>query len=62
MGLESHDYDNFFTNVKGDLEKIYNIYEKVKGNKELAVKLLYHCVEGIPIDENGCLDEKLKLL
>ncbi|CAB5359142.1 unnamed protein product [Rhizophagus irregularis] len=59
--LESHDYDNIFTNVKGDLEKMYNIYYKVEGNKELAIKLLYHCVEGIPIDEDECLDEKLKI-
>ncbi|CAB4490869.1 unnamed protein product [Rhizophagus irregularis] len=44
--LESYDYDNFFINVKSDLEKMYNIYYKVEGNKELAIKLLYHCVEG----------------
>ena len=43
------------------LKKMYNIYDKVKGNKELAMKLLYHCVEKIPIDEDRCLDEKLKI-
>ncbi|PKY24561.1 hypothetical protein RhiirB3_439178 [Rhizophagus irregularis] len=35
--LESYDYDNFFINVKSDLEKM------------------------IPIDEDECLDEKLKI-
>jgi hypothetical protein len=56
-----HDYDNIFTHVKNDLEKMYNIYDKVNSNKELAVNLMYRCVEGIPIGNDECLDEKLKI-
>ncbi|PKY30519.1 hypothetical protein RhiirB3_447640 [Rhizophagus irregularis] len=56
--IESHNYDNIYTDVKGDLQRMYNIYDDVKRNPFLHKKLLYYCVEGIPVADTLCLDEK----
>ncbi|CAG8684567.1 17281_t:CDS:2, partial [Racocetra fulgida] len=56
--LKSHDYNAIHMMVKEDLERMYNIYGDVKSNKYLAMKLIYHCVEGIPVSDKDCLDEK----
>ncbi|UZO15350.1 uncharacterized protein OCT59_006777 [Rhizophagus irregularis] len=53
-----YDYDNIFSIVKNDLEKMYDIYRKVDDEMELYMNLLYHCVEGIPVEENKRLDNK----
>ncbi|CAG8545694.1 24076_t:CDS:2 [Racocetra persica] len=55
---QNHDYDSIYTIVKEDLQRMYNIYEDVKQNKHLAMKLMYHCVEEIPVSDKTCLDEK----
>ncbi|PKY38663.1 hypothetical protein RhiirA4_155763 [Rhizophagus irregularis] len=54
----NYDYDEIFSIVKGDLQEMYAINRKVYGEKELFMNLLYHCVEGIPVKKNKCLDNK----
>ncbi|GBC04886.1 hypothetical protein RclHR1_05920006 [Rhizophagus clarus] len=56
--LESYDYDNIYTIVKEDLQRMYNIYDDVKRNPYLYTKkLLYYYVKGIPVTDTLCLDE-----
>ncbi|CAB5393666.1 unnamed protein product [Rhizophagus irregularis] len=44
--------------LDSDLQKMYAIYRQVYGDKELFMNLLYHCVEGIPVEENKRLDNR----
>ncbi|CAB5394946.1 unnamed protein product [Rhizophagus irregularis] len=44
--------------LDSDLQEMYAINRKVYGEKELFMNLLYHCVEGIPVKKNKCLDNK----
>ncbi|EXX56493.1 uncharacterized protein OCT59_015772 [Rhizophagus irregularis] len=37
---------------------MYAIYRQVYGDKGLFMNLLYHCVEGIPVEENKRLDNR----
>ncbi|GBC13851.2 hypothetical protein GLOIN_2v1709692 [Rhizophagus irregularis DAOM 181602=DAOM 197198] len=54
----NYDCDEIFSIVKSDLQEMYAINRKVYGEKELFMNLLYHCVEGIPVKKNKCLDNK----
>ncbi|CAG8719607.1 32331_t:CDS:2, partial [Racocetra persica] len=56
--LKNHDYSSIYKIVKEDLQMMHNIYADMNKNKNLAIKLLYHCVEGIPVTDKTCLDEK----
>ncbi|CAB4384806.1 unnamed protein product [Rhizophagus irregularis] len=51
------DFVDYFIKVKDTLDKQYGIKYYVKNNRNVATKLMYFCIEGIPIDPNGCLDE-----
>ncbi|CAG8515823.1 7631_t:CDS:2 [Funneliformis mosseae] len=39
-----------------EIQKHYNIYNNVQNNKRLALELLYHCIETIPVTIKKCLD------
>ncbi|POG62553.1 hypothetical protein GLOIN_2v1695506, partial [Rhizophagus irregularis DAOM 181602=DAOM 197198] len=48
--------DNFIK-VKNSLDKQYGIKDYVENNRNVAMKLIYFCIEGIAIDPNKCLDD-----
>jgi hypothetical protein len=58
--LENKDIDfvDYFIKVKDNLDMQYNISHYVENNKEVAMKLMYHCIEGIPIASDKRLDDK----
>ncbi|KAF0446450.1 crinkler family protein [Gigaspora margarita] len=53
-------HDQFFDKISQTtierLNGLYNIHKVVKDNKLLAVELLHHCIEEIPVYTNECLD------
>ncbi|PKY47885.1 hypothetical protein RhiirA4_523646 [Rhizophagus irregularis] len=51
------DFVDYFIKVKDTLDKQYGIKYYVKNNRNVATKLMYFCIEGIPIDPNECLDD-----
>ncbi|GBB89346.1 hypothetical protein RclHR1_01600018 [Rhizophagus clarus] len=55
--LEDQDFNDIFGRVKFELDKKYNIKYHVLENKELATKILYYCIEGIPIKHTDYLED-----
>ncbi|CAB5358430.1 unnamed protein product [Rhizophagus irregularis] len=52
------DFVDYFIKVKDCLDKQYGIKDYVKNNRDVATKLMYLCIEGIPIDpDRYVLDE-----
>ncbi|GBC37796.1 hypothetical protein GLOIN_2v1720049 [Rhizophagus irregularis DAOM 181602=DAOM 197198] len=52
------DFVDYFIKVKDCLDKQYGIKDYVKNNRDVATKLMYLCIEGIPIDpDKYVLDE-----
>jgi hypothetical protein len=55
--LESQNFNNIFDQVKYDLDSEYNIKHYVEQNERLATKILYYCIEGIPVARDTILDD-----
>ncbi|PKK62363.1 hypothetical protein RhiirC2_759666 [Rhizophagus irregularis] len=57
--LEKKDikFVDYFIKVKDSLDKQYGIKDYVENNRNVAMKLIYFCIEGIAIDPNKCLDD-----
>ncbi|CAB4487556.1 unnamed protein product [Rhizophagus irregularis] len=57
--LEKKDIDfvDCFIKVKDSLDKQYGIRDYVEKNRNVAMKLMYFCIEGIAIEPNKCLDD-----
>ncbi|POG60654.1 hypothetical protein GLOIN_2v1486854 [Rhizophagus irregularis DAOM 181602=DAOM 197198] len=52
------DFVDYFIKVKDCLDKQYGIKDYVKNNRDVATKLMYLCIEGIPIvPDKYVLDE-----
>jgi hypothetical protein len=58
--LNDQDFNDIFDRVKIELDKKYNIKQYVLNNSKLATKILYHCIEGIPVNSMKEL-EKIKI-
>ncbi|PKY56726.1 hypothetical protein RhiirA4_448817 [Rhizophagus irregularis] len=54
--IHTHHYNTFFYNVKQLLQVRYNIYGTIEKNKKLALELLYHSIDAIPVELTKCLD------
>ncbi|PKK57773.1 hypothetical protein RhiirC2_366090 [Rhizophagus irregularis] len=55
--IDQQNFDNIFYDVKAHLQERYNIHEFIQNNKKLALELLYHSIDGIPISVEKYLDE-----
>jgi hypothetical protein len=55
--IDQWNFDNIFHNVKAHLQERYNIHEFIQNNKKLALELLYHSIDGIPVSIEEYLDE-----
>ncbi|GBC48487.2 hypothetical protein GLOIN_2v1656427 [Rhizophagus irregularis DAOM 181602=DAOM 197198] len=49
-------FNTIFYNVKHHLQERYNIYKTIENNEKLALELLYHSIDAIPVSYNTCLD------
>ncbi|RGB42790.1 hypothetical protein C1646_785098 [Rhizophagus diaphanus] len=49
-------FNTIFYNVKHNLQERYNIYKTIENNEKLALELLYHSIDEIPVSRNTCLD------
>ncbi|PKY51439.1 hypothetical protein RhiirA4_468482 [Rhizophagus irregularis] len=49
-------FNTIFYNVKHHLQECYNIYKTIENNEKLALELLYHSIDAIPVSYNTCLD------
>jgi hypothetical protein len=54
--LHNQHFNTIFYNVKHCLQARYNIYETIEMNKKLALELLYHSIDAIPVHRKTCLD------
>ncbi|GBB93766.1 hypothetical protein RclHR1_22280002 [Rhizophagus clarus] len=54
--IHDHHFNTIFYNVKHLLQARYNIYQTIETNKKLALELLYHSIDAIPVHRNTCLD------
>ncbi|RGB42311.1 hypothetical protein C1646_662393 [Rhizophagus diaphanus] len=55
--IDRQNFDNIFHKVKAHLQERYNIYKFIQKNEKLALELLYHSIDGIPVSVEECLDE-----
>ncbi|CAG8738589.1 12725_t:CDS:1, partial [Acaulospora morrowiae] len=49
-------FNTIFYNVKHHLQERYNIYETISKNEKLALELLFHSIDAIPVHRKACLD------
>ncbi|CAG8582460.1 13754_t:CDS:2 [Acaulospora morrowiae] len=49
-------FNTIFYNVKHHLQERYNIYETIEKNEKLALELLFHSIDAIPVHRKTCLD------
>ncbi|GBC05179.1 hypothetical protein RclHR1_06080008 [Rhizophagus clarus] len=54
--IHNQHFNIIFNNVKHRLQMRYNIYETIEKNKKLALELLYHSIDAIPVLRETCLD------
>ena len=54
--IHKHHFNTIFYNVKHRLQERYNIYGTIEKNKKLALELLYHSIDAIPVKRKTCLD------
>jgi hypothetical protein len=54
--IYQQNFNTIFGNVKRRLQERYNIYKTIEMNKKLALELLYHSIDAIPVRYKTCLD------
>ncbi|CAB5395651.1 unnamed protein product [Rhizophagus irregularis] len=54
--IHKQHFNTIFYNVKHRLQERYNIYGTIEKNKKLALELLYHSIDAIPVKRKICLD------
>lgn len=54
--LETQSFNKIFYSTLDRLEGAYNIIKRVKENRRLALELLHHCIDAIPVELDDCLD------
>ncbi|GBB83569.1 hypothetical protein RclHR1_10260012, partial [Rhizophagus clarus] len=54
--IHKQHFNTIFYNVKHLLQERYNIYGTIEKNKKLALELLYHSIDAIPVKRKTCLD------
>ncbi|CAB4391454.1 unnamed protein product [Rhizophagus irregularis] len=54
--IHKQHFNTIFYNVKHRLQERYNIYGTIEKNKKLALELLYHSIDAIPVKRKTCLD------
>ncbi|PKC73834.1 hypothetical protein RhiirA1_450737 [Rhizophagus irregularis] len=55
--IDKQNFDNIFHNVKAYFQEYYNIHEFIQNNKKLALELLYHGIDRIPVSVEEYLNE-----
>ncbi|CAB5364970.1 unnamed protein product [Rhizophagus irregularis] len=58
--IHKQHFNTIFYNVKHRLQERYNIYGTIEKNKKLALELLYHSIDAIPVKRKTCLDPSNK--
>jgi hypothetical protein len=54
--IYNQNFNTIFGNVKRRLQERYNMYRTIETNKKLALELLYHSIDAIPVSREKCLD------
>jgi hypothetical protein len=54
--INKQNFNTIFGNVKHRLQEYYNIYGTIEKNRKLALELLYHSIDAIPVSRKTCLD------
>ncbi|PKY47590.1 hypothetical protein RhiirA4_522912 [Rhizophagus irregularis] len=54
--IYKQNFNTIFKNVKRHLQERYNIYNTIENNEKLALELLYHSINAIPVSRKTCLD------
>ncbi len=54
--IHNLNFDTIFANIKKRLQERYNMYSTIVKNEKLALELLHHSIDAIPVRLKTCLD------